>query len=269
MLDVAPLRKEAVYLLADHLDAALAAGEDLLASRLPAPADTDPEGDAVDALGLFVGRLRRHEAALVGRVLQARRCMADFPAQADMRPVARLFVANTDPLLDCIERLGDRAQARFETGSDRMPFLRERGLLAKDAAGLPPYAAIDVSEAYKIAGVIELGPLLDMIASFLDLLDRRYDLYRQPADNSATLASAPGEAAPGRAEAGCSAAQVDGMSGLRKIGGGAPHPTWDADHASPVATVTAATLIAAIEQLQRAGEGAKPNVSMVTPSCQN
>jgi hypothetical protein len=50
-------------------------------------------------------------------------------------------------------------------------------LIAPEAAGLPPFQAVEVGESYRIGAVVELGPLMDMIAGLLDLLDRRYDLY--------------------------------------------------------------------------------------------
>ena len=168
-------------MLADHLDAALAAGEDLLATRLAALADLDTVEDAFEReLSRFVNRLERLEALLVGRILQARRWLEELPQQdADLQPAVRLFVASTESLLDLVEHFGGRAERGFDSGEDRLPFLRQRGLIARDAAGLPIYAAIEVGESYRIGSVLELGPFMDLIATFLDVLDRRYDLYQE------------------------------------------------------------------------------------------
>jgi hypothetical protein len=179
MRDSGPVTRETIYLLADHLDAALAAGEDLLAIRLSPTADLGGEDeDAAAALSRFVARLRRLEGSILARVLQVRRRLADLPRNdVDIRPAARLFVASTDLLVDLVETFGERPETRFNRGDDPLPFLRERGLVAPEAAGLPPYQAVEVAESYRIGAVVELGPLMDMIAGLLDLLDRRYDLY--------------------------------------------------------------------------------------------
>jgi hypothetical protein len=179
MPDSGPIAKEAVYLLADHLDAALAAGEDLLAAKLAPLAGREGDGaDPAEALSRFVARLRRLEGSILARVLQVRRRLADLPRNdTDIRPVARLFVASTDLLVGLVETFGDRPEARFNRGDDPISFLRERGLIAPEAAGLPPFQVVEVGESYRIGAVVELGPLMDMIAGLLDLLDRRYDLY--------------------------------------------------------------------------------------------
>lgn len=179
MLSSSPVPKEAVFLLADHLDAALAVGEDLQTARLDPMSRHDGDVDAEDeAQAMFIARLGRLEAALLGRIMQARRRVAELPARdAAIRPLAQLFVGSTDIVLSLVERLGDKTQARFEAGQDRLPFLRARGLLAAGAPALDPDAAIEVGEDYRIAGVIELGPLMDMVSSLLTALDTRYDLY--------------------------------------------------------------------------------------------
>lgn len=179
MLDTTHVPKEAVYLLADHLDAALAAGEDLLASRLDALADLDAGDDGTEqALAQFVSRLERLEASFMGRVLQARRRLDELPGNdLELKPISALFFSSTGLLLELIGHLKQSSQQQFDVGGDRIPFLRERGLVARDAAGLPQYTAVVVTEAYRIGGIVELGPLMDLVAGLLDLLDRRYDLY--------------------------------------------------------------------------------------------
>jgi hypothetical protein len=174
-----PAGYEVVLLIADHLDAGLAAGEDLLATRLAALADLDTAEDAVEReLSRFVDRLERLETMLVGRILQARRRLEELPRHdAELAPLVRLFVASTDSMLDLVEHFGGQTAQRFDTGSDRLPFLRQRGLIARDAAGLPIYETLEVTESYRVGGLIELGPLMDLIATLLDVLDGRFDLY--------------------------------------------------------------------------------------------
>ena len=179
MLDTTLLPKEALYLLADHLDAALAAGEDLLASHLAAIADLDTtENGTDDSLTQFVARLERLEASFMGRVLHARRRLDELPHNdVEMKPISNLFFSSTGLLLELVSRSKRQSENQFDVGGDRLPFLRDRGLLARDAAGLPHYAPVIVTEAYRVGGLLELGPLMDMVAGLLDLLDRRYDLY--------------------------------------------------------------------------------------------
>lgn len=179
MLDTTLVPKEAVYLLADHLDAALAAAEDLLAGRLAAIADLDTaENSAEDSLAQFVARLERLEASVMGRVLHARRRLDELPPDdVELKPISNLFFSSTGLLLELVNRSKREAETQFDVGGDRLAFLRGRGLLARDAAGLPQYAPVVVTEAYRVGGILELGPLMDMVAGLLDLLDRRYDLY--------------------------------------------------------------------------------------------
>ena len=192
MLDTTHVPKEALYLLADHLDAALAAGEDLLASRLAAIADFDcAENNPDDALAQFVARLERLEASFMGRVLHARRRLDELPHNdAELKPISNLFFSSTGLLLELVSRSKRQSENQFDVGGDRLPFLRDRGLLARDAAGLPHYAPVIVTDAYRVGGVLELGPLMDMVARLLDLLDQRYDLY---ADADMTSAADDGD----------------------------------------------------------------------------
>jgi hypothetical protein len=53
-----------------------------------------------------------------------------------------------------------------------LTFLRSRGLLAADAAGLELVSRLAVSEEYQVAARIPLGSLLDLVATFLETLDR-------------------------------------------------------------------------------------------------
>ena len=201
MLDTTLVPKEALYLLADHLDAALAAGEDLLASHLAAIADLDTtENSTDDSLAQFVARLERLEASFMGRVLHARRRLDELPHNdIELKPVSNLFFSSTGLLLELVSRSKRQSENQFDVGGDRLPFLRDRGLLARDAAGRPHYAPVIVTEAYRVGGLLELGPLMDMVAGLLDLLDRRYDLYADaerttPAIDAHEKGGAAGEA---------------------------------------------------------------------------
>lgn len=169
-----------IHLLADHLDTALAVGEDLLALVLRPRADldeADPE-TAPDAIDQFVHRLGELEAALLMRVLQARRRTGELGrADASLRAAASLFRAQTAVLVELIEsvdRLGPRG---LGGGNDALAYLRSRGMLAPEAAAPSPYESLVVTEDFRIGGVAALGLLLDLVSSLLDLLDARFGLY--------------------------------------------------------------------------------------------
>jgi hypothetical protein len=179
MISLHPDCPPGATLLADHLDATLAAGEDLLVSSLAARADLDesePEA-APEALNRFVARLRRLEAALLLRVLQARRHIDDI-ARGDplLKASVSLFRAETVLLQELIDGSRSNPEEALE-GGDSFAYLRSRGLLAPEAAGLSYYEGLAVSEAFRIGGVARLGQVLDMVSAFLDLLDARFGLY--------------------------------------------------------------------------------------------
>lgn len=179
-----------IALLAEHLDAALAAGEDLGAERLPAAADQAEASAAGEGVQTFAARLVRHELALLAHVLQARRRALEIAGAATaaepMRPVLRLFAANTAGLLDIVATFGDRIAQRFASGDDPVELLRKRGLIAIDQASVPHYTDLAVTDTYRVCGVLELGRVLDLVASLLDLLDRHYGLWPEDVAEAAT-----------------------------------------------------------------------------------
>jgi hypothetical protein len=172
-----------VYLVADHLDAALAAGEDLLAVH----GSAGPPLPALHANGIeqpravqrrFVERVRTLELAMAMRILHARRRAAEM-RRADPRvaAVARLFVGGTATLADAVADLGDSTAVDFQTGDDAIAYLRSRGIIAADAAGLDGLHQLIVTPHFLIAERIALGALMDMAATFLDTLELFYELY--------------------------------------------------------------------------------------------
>jgi len=169
-----------VALLADHLDASLAAGEDLLASSLAARADlddVDPQG-APEALDGFVRRLLQLESSLVLRLLQARRLSVEIArADATMKSVAALFRAQTDVLHDLIAGSSRTADGTLARAGDSHAYIRSRGLIAPEAAAPSPFEALSVGDAFRVGGVVQLSQILDFVSTTLDLLDVRFGLY--------------------------------------------------------------------------------------------
>lgn len=173
----------AAYLLADHLDAMLAVGEDLLKvhrvvfAEVPKPR---PESvrDLVEVQRRCIDAMRTLEMSLTLRGLQARE-RADELRRADVRvdAIAKLFIGGTAPLADAARELGDWTETDFENGDETIEYLRSRGLIAPDSAGLVSLDQLVVTTNFRVARRIELGPLLDLAATFLDALELFYDLY--------------------------------------------------------------------------------------------
>jgi hypothetical protein len=183
------------YLLGDHLDAALAMGEDLLTERV-ALADAAHQLSSARLtrqnreLGEFLATVRTLELSLTARLLQARKLAEDIKRrETRLKPLVALFVAGTASLVDAAAELGDTSVRDFDTGDTASAFLRSRGVIARDAAGLEGLSHLAVGEEYLVAGRIRLGTLLDLVATFLDTLDLLFDLYREP-----EVAAAPADA---------------------------------------------------------------------------
>jgi hypothetical protein len=179
-------RHPSLYLLGDHLDAALAMGEDLLTERV-ALADATQHLTMARLvrqnreLAEFLTTVRTLELSLTARLLQARKRAEDMKRrESRLKPLIALFVAGTAPLVDAAAELGDTTSRDFDTGDTASAFLRSRGLIARDAAGLERLSQLSVGEDYLVAGRIRLGTLLDLVATFLDTLDLLFDLYEEP-----------------------------------------------------------------------------------------
>ncbi|MBO0763378.1 MAG: hypothetical protein J2P50_02115 [Hyphomicrobiaceae bacterium] len=180
MAFIAPDRNPSLYLLKDHLDTALALGEDLLAEQLAlSPVDRPGLRDWIRQtrdLEDFLASLRTLEYALTARLMQARKRAEEMRrSDSRLKQMIALFVAGTVPLLDAAAELGDTDARNFDGTDSALAFLRSRGLLAPDAAGLELVSNLAVGEDYLVAGRIELGTLLDFTATFLDTLDLLYD----------------------------------------------------------------------------------------------
>lgn len=180
MIGLNPDCPPSVTLLADHLDAALAAGEDLMASMLAARSDldeVDPEA-APEALDDFVRRLMKLESALLLRMLQARRLAVELGrVDGTLKSAGVLFKAQTDVLEALIFQAGRAGATKLTRPGDGHAYLRSRGLIAPEAAAPSPFECVAVSEMFRIGGVAPLGLMLDLVSSLLDLLDARFGLY--------------------------------------------------------------------------------------------
>lgn len=193
MVSSEPERHPSIYLLSDHLDAALAMGEDLLTEKVALDAaarQSSPSSlrnwmrqsrDVRD----FIATVRTLEYAMTARLLQARKRAEELKrSESRLKPLIALFVAGTAPLADAAAELGDTDARDFDAADAALTFLRSRGVIAPDTAGLAGLRALAISEDYQIAGRIRLGTLMDLVATFLDTLDLLFDVYAEPADEA-------------------------------------------------------------------------------------
>lgn len=175
-----------VYLLAEHLDGVLAAGEDLIAhgrawsmcSESPLDSET-----GVCERRKILDNVRGYELTLIARVLKAREHALSL-AHADpaFAHIARLFAAGTVVLADAAVECGDCTLTDFETADGLLPFARSRGLVPADASSIMSSSALAITDSFLVAQRIALGPLLDMTASFLDVLDAKYSVFADDED---------------------------------------------------------------------------------------
>ncbi|HEX5665726.1 MAG TPA: hypothetical protein VFX71_02720 [Hyphomicrobium sp.] len=191
-----------VYLLADNLDAALAAGEDLMKAELVWETGAGRDGADIAraraAQRSVLEKVRSLEQILVARVLKSRERSEEI-AKRDPRfaTVARLYNAGTAILIEAVADFGNIATADFESGGGAVPFLRARGLLADDSPGPTEGETFKFRDDFLVAGRIRLGTLLDLIAMYLDTLEIHYDLFDEVLVEPDLL---PGETDPDRIE---------------------------------------------------------------------
>jgi len=176
-----------VYLLAEHLDAALAAGEDLAHVRY-VWSDPPPRSlERIEALRAGQRRAVEHiqtfELVLISRLLKAREWASTVASEHErFGVVARLYNAGTAVLLDAVAECGDMSANDFDTAGDPTAYLRSRGLIAADAPALCDTAPIKASDSFLVARRVPLGVLLDLVATFLDALEAEFDLFVEPAE---------------------------------------------------------------------------------------
>lgn len=174
-----------VYMLADHLDAALAAGEDIMVRghqwRDLAEQTVEP-AEFVIRQRKIADEIRALELMLVARILKARSHALTLSEYDDrFRTLGRLFASGTAILLDAVEESGDARELDFDTGDEIIAYVRSRGLIAPDAGAILKSSDLTIDDSFLVAARMALGPLLDMAAAFLDALDVQYDLFVEEA----------------------------------------------------------------------------------------
>ncbi|MFN3867964.1 MAG: hypothetical protein ACK4MF_02730 [Hyphomicrobiaceae bacterium] len=168
------------FMLADHLDSALAAAEDLEAAgrAWPKPGAHADDAARQQAERRVVERIRAFEAVLIGRVLRARQRAQELArTEAVFASLSRLFVGGTAPLVDAIAELGDASANDFATGDSLVAYARRRGMIGDEAGGLPDEQPLVLDDNFLVSGRVALGPLVEMVIAFIEALEREYDLY--------------------------------------------------------------------------------------------
>lgn len=177
-----------LYWLVEHLDAALGAGDQLMSLSLEVTEPTPAMGPRrlrtrVARFIRFVSQVRNLEASLIAHILQARRRVAELPrGRGPLRLLLDPFTSGTTVLLDAVAEYGDPAGLAFNTGADRLAYLRARGLIAGDSGALMPVTMFEIGETFRVAGRIELGPLLDLVEAFLRALNTEFGIWHEQAE---------------------------------------------------------------------------------------
>ena len=169
-----------VFLLAEHLDMILAAVEDLraCAPRL-IPAEPQRVGSAARlSLHDFVDDLKRFEMAAIVRVGRARILTREL-VRRDRRfaMLGGLFVGGTAALDEAVTRMADAAGNDFAAGGDPISYLRSRGVIDEDAGVFSSTSDPQIEDTFRLAGDIEIGPLADLVSTFLNTIELHFDLF--------------------------------------------------------------------------------------------
>lgn len=178
-----------VFLLAEHLDLTLAAIEDLQACQ-PEEASNHPQRVVISqdvSAKDFVQLVRQHEMAAIVHVARARELTRKLVRRdARFANLGGLFVGGTAMLDEVVERMVDKTADDFATGGDPIGYLRARGMIDEDVGGLSPDQTLAVTDSFLLGGMIEIGPLAELIETFLNTIELHFDLFpdlSEPVEN--------------------------------------------------------------------------------------
>ncbi len=187
-----------VFLLADHLDAVLAAGEDLQKLEVDIEAVRKSDGIAApwDRFADLIGQARLYELTIVSRVLQARSRARELAHVLGRKGdifagLLELFASGTTVLEDATAELANRSGNDFDGGLDPLGYLRTRNVVPAESGSILGLRKLVIGDSFMVARRIELGPLLDMSAALLDVLDVTYCLFEEDTRHDLTDATLP------------------------------------------------------------------------------
>ena len=124
------------------------------------------------------------ELTIVNRVLQARNRADEIAIEVGRREpgvkqLLGLFVGGTAALEDAVAELADRSGGDFDAGLDPLVYMRTRAMIPIDVGSISGMGVLGVREDFLVARRIALGPLLDLTAALLDVLDLVYHLFEE------------------------------------------------------------------------------------------
>ena len=167
-----------VYLLADHLDMLLAAGEDLQNLEFENVSSDCSSEENPTSIQKFVRQVRELENAAIGRLMRARAQAAQLGGDDErFAMLARLFLSGTAHVSDALQQFKNPETAAFDCGGDPIDYATSRGLVADETGCLSINAKLSIGEQFRLGGHIEMGPLLDLCAQLLDSLDTQFGLF--------------------------------------------------------------------------------------------
>lgn len=177
-----PSSPPCVYFLADHLDAVLAAGEDMRNVDITWVSHTTGSQEEtvrdLDSLRDSVDELRSLELTLVARLLKSRERAEELGrTDARLKLMARLFLNGTALITDALPEMTDATVSDFNTGDANLAYLRARALIAPDAAAPAENARLRITDTFPVARRLPLGALMDLVAQFLDTMELHHDIY--------------------------------------------------------------------------------------------
>lgn len=179
-----------VFLLSEHLDAVLAGCEDIIACEPPLAEVNAQHIGATPRLSLhrFARMLQRHETITLLHVARARELTRELVARDNrFAMLGGLFVGGTAALGDAMREVADTDAANFAHGGDPIGYLGARGVVDVDAGAIVPGAPPATSDGFLLAGAIEIGPLMDLTATFLNTIELHFDLFPDLMEPGETL----------------------------------------------------------------------------------
>jgi hypothetical protein len=182
--------REMVALLVDHLDKILEVGEMLADQSLtlhPITADMTAEEILAENARLrdFLEGIRAFEMVLAARVDKARTWAREIRNRdGNLKLMTSLFSTGTQALADAMQELGDPRHQDFNGGEQALWFMKVRRLVPEHQVTLAGLSEIRVRPDYAIVGRIELEPLMDLAATFIETLDVHYQVLGPEEVNS-------------------------------------------------------------------------------------
>ena len=183
---------KSIHRLADLLETIGVTADEMLEQKLPARdlaairAMSDAQlQDQLGELRQFIGRVRGLELAVIAKLTQARE-KSRIAARTDwrLRPILMLFTAGTQGFADRFQAEANQPDRGFDGDGRGFGYLKSRGLLGEAAVSYDGSAELQVTDSFRLMGVLQLRDLLERCEATLNALDAHYDLYEIAEDGT-------------------------------------------------------------------------------------